>query len=958
MVRMIRVRKKGEDSRVRSLRSEIGTVLKMHGIGEITIANVFRVEGCSADDAHRFAQEVLCDPITETHTVDEDVTGDCHVVHVAYTPGVTNPEAASLITTAHHMGISEMVAADSSVEYTFPRSLTDQQVQEITERLLMNRTVHTVVRKSTETLVVSDTPGGVEIVPIRKCSADGLQELSKERSLFLNLEEMEVIQSHFRELGRDPTDGELETIAQTWSEHCGHKTFKARLIVDGENKPPLYDRLKGKALQYSRLILSAFVDNAGVVQFYDDFGICAKMETHNSPSALEPYGGSMTGVGGCLRDVMGTGQGANLLASTDIFCFAPWDLDPQQLPPGCLPPRYLLQHVVRGVRDYGNRMGVPTLNGSVHFHPDFRAKPTVLVGCFGILPVDRCQKGVPQVGDIVIAVGGRTGRDGIHGATFSSGVMTAHTATINGTAVQIGNAIEEQRMATALIACRDADLVVAITDCGAGGFASAIGEMGSKTGVKVKLEKAPLKYPGLAPWEILLSESQEQMVVAVRPANALAFIKMCSTYNVEATIVGEFTGDHRFTVTYNNESVCDLSMEFLHDGLPQRVMIATKPPGRDDVDQECPSLADEDSWKNSFLRVMEHPDVCSKQSIVSTYDHTVKANTMLPPFSGIKHDGPNDAAVLCPIRGRPYGMVVSHGLNPVLNTLDPWWGSIWAGVEALANYVAVGGNFRAAALVDNFIWPFPDEYSLWELDCAIEACVKIMEVFGIPFVSGKDSLSSTYRNADGSVLKIPPVLNISAFGRIPDVRNTVTSDFKQAGSVIALLGIPDYAGMGGSVLMRAQGLMGGRVPQARLETLPGLFDLVHRNIVNGNILACHDVSEGGLAACLAEMCFGGDCGADIVLPSSLGSPEQLLFNESPGCFLVEMKSAVYDNFIATQWDSVAYTRSLRLGRVTGSHMINVEVADKAHSPNIPLFSIPVYQLKHAWQRPMKEVMHS
>lgn len=949
MIHTIRVVSKDtkSDTRANSLRSEIETVLGIQVIQEILIAKFYWLEGCSAEEAKKLAEGVLCDAVTQAYTLEQPEHNGCHRVCVAYIPGVMNPEAQSILKVVKEFGVKSVTAADSGFEYVFPESLSDEQVQHITSKLLMNKVVQRVVTQTPETLLVSDVPGGIEIVPIRTLTDVELRVCSRKRNLFLNLEEMQVIRKHFRSLERDPKDGELETIAQTWSEHCGHKTFKARIIVDGMEKRPLFERLKETALKHDDLILSAFDDNSGVIRFYDDFGICAKWETHNSPSALEPYGGAMTGVGGDLRDILGTGQGAHILAGTDVFCLAPPDLPMELVPKGCLPPRYLFQHVVRGVRDYGNRMGVPTLNGSVHFHLNFRAKPTVLVGAYGIIPKHRCKKGAPQAGDLVIAVGGRTGRDGIHGATFSSGEMTAHTAAINGTAVQIGNAVEERRMADAIIACRDADLIVAITDCGAGGFASAVGEMGSRTGVRVALEKAPLKYTGLSPWEIWLSESQERMVVAVHPENEDEFIAMCKDTNVEATVIGVFTDDRRLIVNYHEKTLCDLSMEFLHNGLPQRVMTATKPKDRDDSDEQVLALSDAAAFSDAYVRVMAHGDVCSKEPIVRTYDHTVQGRSALPPFSGVLHDGPNDAAVICPILGKPYGMVMSHGGNPVLNTLDPYWGSIWAGVEALANYVAVGGNVHEAALIDNFIWPFPDEESLWDLDRAVDACVTLMDTFGIPFVSGKDSLSSTYKNDDGTVLKIPPVLNISVFGRIPDVEKTVTADFKRTGSVIVMLGLPDYKGMGGSVFTRSQGYAGGRVPKAALEKLPGLFDLVHRNIVSGRILSCHDISEGGLAASLAEMCFGGNCGANIERVFSHVTSEQFLFNESPGCFLVEMDPAAYDSFLKDEWDAIGRVRYLRIGHTIAESEIHT-----------PLFSISVAALKDAWQQPMKEVFHS
>ena len=366
------------------------------------------------------------------------------------------------------------------------------------------------------------------MIPIRKMNNTELLDLSRDK-LFLNLEEMKVVQEYFRRIGRDATDCEIEIIAQTWSEHCVHKTFKAKLIVDGKEKKPLFKRLKDATEEVAHpLVLSAFVDNSGVIEFFDGMAICGKVETHNSPSAIEPYGGAMTSSGGVFRDIVGTGLGAKVLASTDMFCFAPPGTPQDKIPAGCLHPHYLLRRVVAGVRDYGNRMGIPTNNGSLHFHPDFRAKPTVIVGAYGILPAATSRKSWPKAGDLVVTLGGRTGRDGIHGATFSSGEMTDRTMEVNASAVQIGNPIEEKRMFDAILAARDEGLIRTITDCGAG-FASAVGEMGSKTGARIALDRAPLKCPGLAPWEILLSGARKEWCWQLTRLTGSAYWKSAGT---------------------------------------------------------------------------------------------------------------------------------------------------------------------------------------------------------------------------------------------------------------------------------------------------------------------------------------------------------------------------------------------------------------------------------------------
>ena len=946
MIQEIRVRTTiGPDVKGASLLYEVRR-LGITTIVNILTTRIYRLESLTAEEADRFARIVLVESINQTSSLNQPLLPEGGtVIEVAYKPGVMNPEAASLMKLAENLGFP-LCAVDSSTEYGFYGTPTEEERRVIADRLLVNKIVQQIVTNRPETLLFQGDYGEARTIPIRTMNDAELVALSKDK-LSLNLEEMRVIQAHFRTLDREPFDVEIETLAQTWSEHCGHKTFHARIIVDGKEKPPLMRRLKDTArLYFGDFVLSAFGDNSGVFSFYEGQAVCGKVETHNSPSAIEPYGGAATGSGGVFRDVMGTGQGARVIASTDIFCLAPPDLPQEELPPGCLNPNYLLRNVVRGVQDYGNRMGIPTANGSLHFHRDFRAKPTVIVGAYGIIPADQCQQGIPQVGDKIIAVGGRTGRDGIHGATFSSGEMTERTVSVNANAVQIGNAIEEKRTSDALLVCREERLIRAITDCGAGGFSSAIGEMTSKLGVRVELENAPLKYQGLDPWEIWISESQERMVIAIAPEHVARVYEICHAHNVEATTLGELTEDHKLTVTLKGIVVCDLDMEFLHHGLPQRVMHAS-PKTPELSEPTIPFPTDRNDWRRIYREVMGHLNVCSREPIVRLYDHGVQGSNVLPPYGGINHDGPSDATVLTPILGKPYGLVLSHGLNPVLNQIDPYWGSIWAITEAVANLAAVGGNYREAGLIDNFIWPVPDEESLGSLDLAIDACVDAMNVLKRPFISGKDSLSSTYRGG-GTVVKIPPVLCVSAFGRIPDVRRTVTADFKFTGSKIVLLGKMDPEAMGGSVYYDTHGHLGNRIPRVDLPNLPHLLDRLYQAIHEGYVTSCHDLSEGGVAVALAEMCFGGDKGAWIDLKRiGEGRPDFLFFNEMAGTFLLETRTD--ETSLAVLFDGLPWSV---IGDVRNNPHISISYGEN------DLFSVGTQDLKTAWQAPMKEVFHS
>ena len=942
MIQEVRVMAKPDipDSRGEEVLYDIVHALRIDSVKKVKTARVYRFEGISEADARLLAEKLLAEGVFQVFTINRPIIVDAPVVlEIAYRPGVMNPEAASLLKSASDLGITGMVAADSSHEYAFYGSaVTQEDIEKITANLLVNATVERVVKEKPRTLIIHGAPGMTAVIPLRQMDDKALMELSRDK-LFLNLEEMQVIREYYNQIHRDPTDCEIEILAQTWSEHCGHKTFAAKLVVDGQEKKPLLKRLKDATKESGHpLVLSAFVDNSGVMEFYEGTAVCGKVETHNSPSAIEPYGGAMTGSGGVFRDIAGTGLGAHVLASTDMFCFAPPGTPGEEIPPGCLHPHYLLRRVVTGVRDYGNRMGIPTNNGSVHFHREFRAKPTVIVGAYGILPAAASRKGQPRPGDLVVAMGGRTGRDGIHGATFSSGEMTDRTVDVNASAVQIGHAIEEKRTFDAILAARDEGLIRAITDCGAGGFGSAVGEMGSEVGVRIALDRAPLKYPGLSPWEILESESQERMVLAVPPADVERLLEICRGFNVEATILGEFTGDHHFAATCDGAAVMDLDMDFLHNGLPQRVMKASwrKPHFTE------PEPVETIDWPDLYRKVMGHLNVCSKEPIVRMYDHGVQGASALPPFTGSDCDGPNDAVVLTPLLGKPYGLIISHGLNPALNTIDPYYGSLWAAAEATANAVATGADPREMVLIDNFIWPFPDEERLGALDRAVDACVDFVRGTGMPFISGKDSLSSTYRGKNGTVIRIPPVLCVSAFGRIPDAGRTVSADFKKIGSRIVLAGRRNTDQMAGSVYYDLLGSIGSNIPQIDPEKLQEVFLALHNAIERGQVLACHDISEGGLGAALAEMCFGGGMGAEITIPPGT-QPEKFLFNETAGCFLVEIPDSV----------DIAAVFSGVLASAIGKTVPHRSI--KAFIQGQELFTVTIDELKEAWKRPMKEV---
>jgi phosphoribosylformylglycinamidine synthase len=628
-----------------------------------------------------------------------------------------------------------------------------------------------------------------------------------------------------------------------------------------------------------------------VVKFDEQNHLCIKVETHNRPSAIEPYGGANTGLGGVIRDVLGTGLGGQPICNTDVFCFARPDYAPDQLPPGVLHPRRVMNGVVAGVRDYGNRMGIPTVNGSVLFDDRYLANPLVFCGTVGLIPVGMESKEV-KPGDLIVAVGGRTGRDGIHGATFSSEGLHDESEKVSGGAVQIGNAITEKKVLDVILQARDRRLYRGITDCGAGGFSSAVGEMGAECGASVQLEKAPLKYEGLSYTEIWISESQERMVLAVPPENWGELHTLAASEGVEAAVLGTFTDTGRLELTYHGERVADLSMHFLHDGRPEGVRTAEwqtpNEPRPTNTTPPSPIAPQE-----VLTKILSSFTVASKEWVIRQYDHEVQAGSVVKPLVGVQEDGPSDAAVVAPVLGRTKGFAVSNGLNPRYADLDPYHSAACAIDEAVRNAVAVGGDPTRTAILDNFCWGnVTDPAMLGALVRTAEACRDVAIAFGTPFVSGKDSLNNSYVAKDGTRISIPHTLLVSALSIVHDVTQCVTMDLKEPGNDLYVVG-NTHDELGGSHLHAVTGQTGGKVPSVDVALAPKVFKAVHAAITAGLVRACHDCSEGGLAVALAEMAFAGEVGADVdglaKLPGNATNDTSKLYSESPTRFVIEAK---------------------------------------------------------------------
>ena len=563
--------------------------LGLTAVRRVKLAYVYTLSGEINEGAvKKIAEELLADRVSQEYrfglagTLPVETIPDCRIVEIAYHPGVMDPVEASTMKGISDLGISAVESVHTAKKYYLFGRLTEKEVALIIDKVLANKLIQHLVDPSCP-LVPSVAPvdtGRVFVATVDLLNAQDrdLRKISQDGQLFLNLAEMKTIRAHFQTMGRNPTDCELETIAQTWSEHCHHKTFRGRIeyqYADGKKKGKKVIRnlLKATIMKATRTLnkpwcVSVFHDNSGVIRFDKDYDVCFKVETHNHPSALEPFGGANTGIGGVIRDILGTGLGAKPIGNTDIFCFAPPDSDAKSLPPGTLHPKRIMKGVVAGVRDYGNKMGIPTINGAILFDEGFVGNPLVYCGNVGLIPRGKEKKKV-HPGDLVVVAGGRTGRDGIHGATFSSGELTSDSEMVSSGAVQIGDPIQEKKVLDVLLAARDRGLYSAITDCGAGGLSSAVGEMGQELGARVELTKVPLKYQGLSYREIWISESQERMVMAVHPSKLDELLSLFAEENVEATAIGEFTGTGRLELAYHNVKVADLDMKFLHEGIPR-----------------------------------------------------------------------------------------------------------------------------------------------------------------------------------------------------------------------------------------------------------------------------------------------------------------------------------------------------------------------------------------------------
>ncbi|MEM2886227.1 MAG: phosphoribosylformylglycinamidine synthase subunit PurL, partial [Thermoproteota archaeon] len=730
-----------------------------------------------------------------------------------------------------------------------------------------------------------------------------LAKVSLDLGIGLNLDEMRSCRDYFARKGRNPTDVELQAIGQTWSEHCFHKTFKGSIITPVGEVEGLLKTFIAAATRELNLdwCLSVFEDNAGIVSFEEREGsvyaIAAKVETHNHPSAIEPFGGAATGVGGVIRDILGVW--ANPIACTDVLCFGPLDYDYAKLPPGTKHPKYLFSGVVSGIGSYGNNMGIPTVNGGIFFDESYVGNVVVYCGCVGLLRFDKFARNTAP-GDIAVVAGGETGRDGIHGVTFASAELTEDSEERSRPAVQIPNPIEEEKLKRAILAIGDRGLASSITDLGGGGLSSAAGEMAHRAGcgLSIDLDKLHLKYPGIAPWEIYVSESQERMLLSVPRRNLSEVMAAFEEEEVMASAVGQFDATRVLKVRYRGHVVADLDIDFLFRPPKPRRPAEWAAPILSDPDIEEPARLGE-----ALLEILSSPNVCSREAVIRTYDHEVKGSTALKPLQGEK-GGPNDAAVIKPLPDSMKGVVISSGMNPAYGKIDPYWMAASAIDEAVRNNVAVGG--RRIALLDNFVWGSPEKPDrLGSLVRAAKACYDVAKALGTPFISGKDSL---YNEAPSG--PVTPTLLVTGVGIVPDIRKVVSVDLKQPGDPIYIAGTTS-AELGGSEYFRLKGFLGKSVPKLDASSARSLYGAVTAAMDSGCVRACHDVSQGGLGVAAAEMALSGGLGLEIDLRkvpvSNVRRDDHVLFSESNSRLLLEVSRERVEGFHRVM-EGVTYAR--------------------------------------------------
>jgi len=961
-----------------SVRKRIIEDLKIK-VDSVKTVDVYTIDSeLSNEELKTLGEDLFADPVIQDFAVDSPLAKDFDwLIEVGFKPGVTDNVGKTAKEAIEDVFKTKISGVYTSKQYIIKCNISKENAEKISSGLLANQLIERWEIQSHDEWKDKGIKAFIPIVKIihepkvseinLDVSDEELMRISKEGILALSLEEMKAIRDYYKNkkvleerkkigLKDKPTDVELETLAQTWSEHCKHKIFNAVIdYTDGGRKQKINSLFKTFIKKSTEDIgkdwlVSVFKDNAGVIKFNDDWNLVMKVETHNSPSALDPYGGALTGIVGVNRDPLGTGMGSKLIFNTDVFCFASPFYD-KLLPPRLMHPKRIFEGVRKGVEHGGNKSGIPTINGSIIFDDRFLGKPLVYCGTGGIMPSKINGKEtylkIINPEDLAIMCGGRIGKDGIHGATFSSEELHEGSPA---TAVQIGDPITQKKMMDFLLEARDLDLYRTLTDNGAGGLSSSIGELAQiSNGCEIYLDRCPLKYAGLDPWEILLSEAQERMTVVVEPEKLYEFLKLAERRGVESTIVGKFTDSGKFHVFYKDKTVACLDMKFLHEGVPQMNLKAVwKKPEHDELNIECP-----EDLTNILKNILGRLNVCSKEYVVRQYDHEVQGGSIVKPLTGLKNDGPSDAAVVRPILDSMEAAVVAHGVCPKYSDVDAYNMAACAMDEALRNYISVGGSLEHAAALDNFCWCDPiksektpdGELKLAQLVRACQSLYDCTTYYKIPLISGKDSMKNDYM-IGGVKISIPPTLLISVIGKMNDARKAVTMDAKQEGDIVYVLGLTKNE-LGGSEYYAIHNKIGNTAPSVDLEAALKLYKSLGKAIDSGLTASCHDCSDGGLAVALAETAFAGGLGMTIDLRKiptiDVDRNDFLLFSESQSRFIVTVKPENVKRFEELMKENAF----AKIGTITKDEFVVYGLDGKI------CIRIDASELKDAWQKTLR-----
>ncbi len=944
----------------------------------------------SEEEVELARQELFTDPVIQYSSIDESLD-DCNFdysIAISFKPGVTDNVGGTTKQALEDMldeKLGEEESASAAMQYLM-RGINKEQAQTIANELLANKEIENAVIqgyndwKANGVQIPSSKVVGKEIKEAKEINLDltneELMKISSKRTLALDLREMKAIRDYFKRpnvveqrktvgLRDKPTDSELEKIAQTWSEHCHHKIFNGIIQYTDEdgNKKTIdslfrtYIKKVTDELNHPWL-LSVFKDNAGVVKFNDKKAFVYKIETHNSPSALDPFGGAITGIVGVNRDPLGTGLGAELMANVWGYCLG----DPffiGKMSGGLLHPKRVRDGVHQGVIDGGNQSGIPYTRGWEIFDGRYAGKPLVFCGTLAEFPLEI--NGKPshikeaKPGDIIVMVGGRVGKDGIHGATFSSEELHSGSPV---QAVQIGDPITQKKMTDMLLEARNRSLYSSITDNGAGGLSSSIGEMGLDTnGFIWYANRVPLKYQGLEPWEIIISEAQERMTIAVSPSNVEEYMKLSAKRRVESTVLGEFNESGKAHIKYGDKTVVYIDMDFLHHGDPKYNLEATFI--KKNFDEPVVEIEDHTETLRDMLKRL---NVCSGEEKARQYDHEVKGRSIIKPFVGKEFDVPSDASIMLAEYGSLEGVIMAEGVNPFFSDIDTYWMAASVIDEAVRKIISAGGRMdKILGGLDNFCWPnvvkdkMPERsHKLAQLVRANEALYDFCSAYAVALISGKDSMSNDCTKVDPPI-SIPPTLLFSLIAKMDNISKAVTMDVKNPGDLVYAVGLTKNE-LGASEFLRYYGdktigqhYVGNNVPKVNADTAKIIYNSLSQAMDKRLVRSSHTPTKGGIGIALAKTAFAGDYGLDIELdklPSIVNTNYSALYSESNSRFIVTVNPA-NESVFRKMVRKISYNK---IGVVRTDEQFNVRGVN-----GVEIIHDNIYDMKKDWKSTLEKV---